>query len=448
MNIPQKTVKALEKNVHEVILYMNFNENYVNFFNRGNIMSRVFITGRGLLTPLGRGLAANEAALRSGKSGISVIPSFEEVKLESLVGGMPDQNPETPLIDRKTKRFCPPVGAMSVVAAEEAFAEAGIALEDIPGLNIALVGGQATNNSLEIYQHATAYLNRNCSLRAVTPFAVPRIMPSSSISILSLIFGIKGESYDISAACASSALAVMLAVRLIRSGEYDMVLVGGAEQLDWTTALGFCACRALATKFNDTPEKASRPFSASRDGFVLAGGAAYMLLESEKSIKARGAKAICEITGVAGNSSAADMVVPDAEASANVMAKALADAKLDIADIGYINTHGTATAVGDKVEIDAIRKLLNGRKSPAINSTKSQTGHMVGATGAAEIIFSSIMLEKNFISPSINCEDPDPEFADVDICREYRENVQFDHALSNSFAFGGSNACVIISKCK
>lgn len=411
-------------------------------------MEKVFITGRGLLTPLGTGIAANEAALRSGKSGVSLIQEFVDVKMESLVGGMPDQHPETPLIDRKTKRFCPPVGSMSVVAAAEAFAEAGIAIEDVPSLNLALIGGQASNNSLEVHTLASAYENRNYSIRAVTPFAIPRIMPSSSISILSLIFGIKGESYDISAACASSALAVMQAVRLIRSGEYDMVLVGGAEQLDWTTALGFCACRALATKYNDDPARASRPFSASRDGFVLAGGAAYMLLESEKSVKARGVKPVCEITGVAGNSSASDMVVPDADASAAVMARALKDAGLDISDIGYINTHGTATPVGDKVEIDAIRKLLDGKTSPAINSTKSQTGHMVGATGAAEIIFSSIMLEKGFISPSINCEDLDPEFEDVDICREYREEVAFDHALSNSFAFGGSNACVIISKCK
>lgn len=411
-------------------------------------MEKVFITGRGLVTPLGTGIAANEAALRSGKSGVSVIREFVDVKMESLVGGMPDQNPETPLIDRKTRRFCPPVGSMSVVAAAEAFAEAGIAIEDVPALNLALVGGQASNNSLEVHTLASAYENRNYNIRAVTPFAIPRIMPSSSISILSLIFGIKGESYDISAACASSALAVMMATRLIRSGEYDMVLVGGAEQLDWTTALGFCACRALSTKYNDAPEKASRPFSASRDGFVLAGGAAYMLLESEKSVRARGAKPICEVTGIAGNSSASDMVVPDADASAAVMARALKDAGLDISDIGYINTHGTATPIGDKVEIDAIRKLLDGKPSPAINSTKSQTGHMVGATGAAEIIFSSIMLENNFISPSINCEDLDPEFADVDICCEYRENVNFDHALSNSFAFGGSNACVIISKCK
>ena len=410
-------------------------------------MEKVFITGRGLLTPLGNGVAENEKALREGRSGLSVIPAFQEARLDSLVGGMPDQNPESPLLDRKTKRFCPPVGSMSVVAAEEAFREAGIELDSIPDLNIALVGGQASSNSLEVFSNADGYLKRDCNLRAVTPFAIPRIMPSSSVSILSLIFGIKGESYDISAACASSALAVMQAARLIRSGEYDVVLVGGAEQLDWTTALGFCACRALATKFNGTPEKASRPFAVDRDGFVLAGGAASMVLESEKSVRSRGAKPICEITGIAGNSSASDMVVPDADASASVMQKALKDAGLNINDIGYINTHGTATCVGDKVEIDAIRKLVGNGKTPAINSTKSQTGHMVGATGAAEVIFSTIMLEKEFISPSINCEELDPDFEGADIVRQLRE-VRFDHALSNSFAFGGSNACIIISRCK
>jgi 3-oxoacyl-[acyl-carrier-protein] synthase-1 len=272
-------------------------------------------------------------------------------------------------------------------------------------------------------------------------------MPSSAISILSLLLGITGESFDVSAACATSALSVIQAARLIRSGEYDMVLVGGAEQIDWTVALGFCACRALATRYNDSPESASRPFSSSRDGFVLAGGAAYMLLESERSIRARGVKPICEITGIAGNSSASDMVVPDADASSAVMAKAIADAGLKPSDIGYVNTHGTATAVGDKVEIEAIRRLVADGKSPAINSTKSQTGHMVGATGAAEIIFSTIMLEKGFISPSVNCEDLDPDFADMDIVREYRETV-IDHAISNSFAFGGSNASVVISRCK
>lgn len=411
-------------------------------------MERVFITGRGLLTPLGSSVSENEAALRNGKSGISRIQSFADVCLDSVVGGMAEHDPRTDLIDRKTKRFCPPSGVMSVVAVSEAFREAGIAIEDVPGMRIALVGGQAASNSREIYESASAYVNSNFRLRTVSPFSVPRIMPSSAVSILSLIFGIKGESYDVSAACATSALAIMQAARLIRSGEYDMVVTGGVEQLDWQTALGFCACRALSTHYNDTPERASRPFDRNRDGFVLSSGAAYLVLESERSIKARGARPICEITGIGANSNALDMVVPDADASAAVMAAALKNAGLSIGDIGYINTHGTATPIGDAVELEAIRKLVgNSGKCPAINSTKSQTGHMVGATGAAEVIFSSIMLEKNFISGTLNLDEPDEEFGWADLVREYREGVRFDHALSNSFAFGGSNSCIIISRC-
>lgn len=411
-------------------------------------MERVFITGRGLTTPLGASLAVNEEALRTGKCGVSVIPDFVSAKLESHVGGLPEQNPESPLIDRKTKRFCPPVGMMSIISAEEAFREAGIALEDIPDTRMALIGGQASGNAKELFESATAYVNSDYRLRCVSPFSVPRIMPSSAISILSLIFGIKGESYDVSAACASSALAIIQAVRLIRSGSYDMVLAGGAEQLDWETALGFCACRALSTHYNDAPERASRPFDVDRDGFVLAGGAAYVMLESERSVKARGVRPICEVTGFAANSNAKDMVVPDADASASVIAEAIAEAGLSIRDIGYINTHGTATPVGDKVEMDAIRQVVgNTGARPAINSTKSQTGHMVGATGAAEVIFSSMMLEKKFISRSVNLDKPDDEFGWADLVREYREGVCFNHALSNSFAFGGSNASIVISRC-
>ena len=412
-------------------------------------MERVFITGRGLITPLGNSVQANEEALRAGKSGISAIQSFADVHLDSQVGGLADHDPQTELIDRKTKRFCPPAGVMSVVAAQEVFKEAKIALADIPNMRMALVGGQAASNTREVHENANAYVNSNFRLRTVSPFAVPRIMPSSSVSILSLIFGIKGESFDVSAACATSAAAIMQAVRLIRSGEYDMVMTGGVEQLEWQTALGFCACRALSTRYNDAPEKASRPFDKNRDGFVLSSGAAYLMLESESSVKSRGVTPICEITGIGANSNAKDMVVPDAEASAEVMRLALKDAKLDIRDIGYINTHGTATPVGDSVELDAIRAVIgDSGAAPAINSTKSQTGHMVGATGAAEVIFSTIMMEKEFISPTLNLEDPDDSCAGLDVVQGARENVRFDHALPNSFAFGGSNACIVISRCK
>ena len=410
-------------------------------------MERVFITGRGLITPLGDGLKANEEALRSGKSGIVNIQGMVDSKLPSNVGGLPNFTPDTgDLIDRKKLRFCPPVSVMAIAAAAEALAEAGITKEDIPNLRIAVVGGVAGGSYYDLWSSTDAYVYSDYNLRQVSPFVVPRIMPSSAVSNISLVFGLKGESYDITAACASSALSTIVAARLIRSGEYDIVLTGGAEQVDWVTALGFCACRALSTKYNDTPQKASRPFDRDRDGFVIAGGAGFMVLESEKSIKARGAKAIAEISGWGANSNATDMVVPNAESTAEVMRQALNHAGLKPEDISYINTHGTSTPVGDKVELEAIREAIG--THAAINSTKSQTGHMIGATGSSEIIFTTMMMEKNFISPTINLENPDDDFAWADLVRECRENVEINHAISNSFAFGGSNAAVVLSKVK
>ena len=396
-------------------------------------MERAFITGRGLITPIGNNLAANEAALRAGKCGIVQVPDFVEHKLSCEVGGLIDGPLETELIDRKKLRFCPPVGVMSVIAAQEAFAEAGLPLEELRERRIAIIGGVAGGNYVEVFNEADGYIRSDYRLRNVSPYSVPRVMPSSAISNLSLIFGITGESYDISAACASSAISIMVGTRLIRSGQYDIVLAG------------FCACRALSRKYNETPQLASRPFDRDRDGFVLAAGAAYVVLESERSCRARGVRPISEISGVASNSNAHDMVVPDAAASAAVMRDAIADAGLSAADIGYVNTHGTGTPVGDPVELDAIRRVIGDKA--AINSTKSQTGHMVGATGAAEVIFTSLMLERHFISPSINLENPDPEFAWADLVRECRTGTTIRHGLSNSFAFGGSNAAIVISDC-
>ena len=407
-------------------------------------MRQVYITGRGLVTPLGNSLAVNEAALRSGKSGISHVPEFIEHKLDSIVGGIASAEPDYELADRKKLRFCPPTAIMSIAAAKEAFAEAGLSPEDVKGKKIAIVAGVPDSNPVEVFEASNGYLQNDYRLRVVSPCAVPRIMPSNAVSMLSICFGIKGESYDVSAACASSAVAVMLGARLIRSGEYDMVLVGGAEAIDWCITLGFCACHALSKKFNDNPSKASRPFDIDRDGFVISSGAAYLLLESEKSIKERNAKPITRISGLGANSNAVDMVVPDAASSAEVMRAAVENAGLKYSDIDYINTHGTATPVGDPVEMNAIREVFGDRC--AINSTKSQTGHMIGATGAAEVVFTSMMMEKGFISPTINCENPDPAFAWADLVRECRTGVKIRHALSNSFAFGGSNCALVLSE--
>jgi 3-oxoacyl-[acyl-carrier-protein] synthase I len=405
-------------------------------------MKKVFVTGRGLITPLGHGRAANKKALCEGKSGVVFIPKWNDIGLLSCVAGTVNIEAESQHLDRKRKRFMAKNSVMAVLAVEEALAEANLTPEYIAGKRIAVISGVAGTSYEEVYGATDLFLTTK-SLRKINPCIVPRIMPSSAVSNLSLVFGFTGESYDISSACASSAHATMLGARLIQSGMYDIVVCGGAEQTDWVQALGFTAIRALSKSYNDCPEKASRPFAADRDGFVLAEGAGFMVLESEESLKERGVEAISQISGIYGNSNATDMVVPDKDTSVAVIRGALDSANLNPEDIDYINTHGTATIIGDPIEMRAIREVFG--DAPAINSTKSQTGHMVGATGAVEIIFTTMMIENNFISPSLNLETPEEEFMSSDFVKRTRENVTIKHALSNSFAFGGTNAALVIS---
>ena len=407
-------------------------------------MKRAYITGRGLVTPLGIGQKENIAALQSGVSGICSVPEFVEHKLESQVGGMVKVLPDASKYDRKQLRFCQPNALFALEAVSEALAEARIDPAEIPSMRIALIGGVAGSYFSLIHSMTQAYCDSG-RLRDVSPVCVPRVMPSSTVANLSLHFGFNGESYDVSAACSSGAIAVMQGARLIESGMYDMVVAGGAENLDWVQALGFTAARALSRAYNDTPEKASRPFDVDRDGFVLAEGAGFVVLESEESMKRRGVKPITCVSGCASNSNAKDMVVPDAAASEAVMREAVKNAGLKVEDIAYVNTHGTATKVGDPVEMDAIKAVFG--SNTAINSTKSQTGHMIGATGAVELIFSSLMMEHRFLSPSINLDNPEPAFAWADLVRTCRKDVTLKHVLSNSFAFGGSNISVVLSDC-
>ena len=407
-------------------------------------MKRAYITGRGLVTPLGIGQKENIAALQSGVSGICAVPDFVEHNLESHVGGMVKVLPDASKYDRKQLRFCQPNALFALEAVSEALAEAQIDPAEIPSMRIALIGGVAGSYFSLIHSMTQAYCDSG-RLRDVSPVCVPRVMPSSTVANLSLHFGFNGESYDVSAACSSGAIAVMQGSRLIESGMYDMVVAGGAENLDWVQALGFTAARALSRAYNDTPEKASRPFDVDRDGFVLAEGAGFVVLESEESMKRRGVKPITCVSGCASNSNAKDMVVPDAAASEAVMREAVKNAGLKVEDIAYVNTHGTATKVGDPVEMDAIKAVFG--SNTAINSTKSQTGHMIGATGAVELIFSSLMMEHRFLSPSINLDNPEPAFAWADLVRTCRKDVTLKHVLSNSFAFGGSNISVVLSDC-
>lgn len=405
-------------------------------------MEKVAITGRGLITPLGNGLPVNEEALRQGRSGTVLVPAWKEMGLDSQVAGLADEDPACELLDPKIKRFASPNSRMAVAALAEALKEAGLTKESLKNYRVAIINGCAGSAYEEIHEGACTF-EKTGKCKKVKPLIVPRVMASSAVSIMSLVLGVTGETYDISSACTSGAHAILLASRLVNSGLYDIVISGGSEELNWVHALGFNSIRALSTAYNDRPSQASRPFDTGRDGFVIAEGAGIVILEKPEHAKARGVKPVSYISGLAANSNAIDMVVPDADANAAVMRLAVESAGLTPADIEYVNTHGTATPVGDPVEMNAIQQVFGSKI--AVNSTKSMTGHMIGATGAVEAIYTSMMLEKGFISPSINLDNPEPAFAWADIVRKTRTGLNLKHAISNSFGFGGSNACLILS---
>lgn len=413
-------------------------------------MSRkVVITGRGLVTPLGNGLANNLQALKEGRSGIVFMQEWADIHLDSLVAGAADREVECPMFNAKNLRFMSPNSRYAVAATYEALKDAGFVPEDLPEHNIALINGCAGSSYATVYENMRKFVEHDYRVRASSPFSVPRIMPSSAVANISLLFKTTGESYDISCACTSSAQAIITAARLIKSGEYDMVIAGGSEELSWGQALGFNAMRALSKKYNETPDKASRPFDKDRDGFVLADGAGMLVLESEEHALKRGAVPKAVVSGYYANSNAVDMVVPSAESTAEVMGNAIKSAGLTPDDVAYVNTHGTSTPVGDPIELNGIRMVFGENSGVAINSTKSLTGHMIGAAGSVEAIFSMLMMENAFICKSANIDELDPEvvWAEKNIVREKIER-SFDHFLSNSFGFGGSNASLVISKYK
>lgn len=406
---------------------------------------RIVVSGYGLVTPLGNGISENLQALKDGKCGIVYMPEWDSLGLESKVAALSDREVECPVLNHKNKRFMSPNSVFAVAAAYEALMTAGFTLESFAARKPALINGCAGSSYKTVYENSRNFQDSG-KIRKVSPFAVPKVMPSSAVANISLLFGIKGESYDISAACTSSALSIIAGARLLLSGEYDCVMVGGSEETSWQQAIGFNAMRALSHAYNDSPATASRPFDKTRNGFVLGEGAGMLILETESAARKRGFVPQVYLSGFATNSNACDMVVPDAESSSGVMEQAIRNAGLTPADIDYINTHGTATPVGDPVELDAIKNLFGADGKVAINSTKSMTGHMIGASGAVEAIFSILMMQNSFVAPTINLNDPEDDFAWADLVRETRENVNLRHVLSNSFGFGGSNACLVFSK--
>lgn len=410
-------------------------------------MIPVVITGRGLITPIGLGMAENLESLKTGKSGIKRDPYWQELNLDSQVAGKVNLDEyECPAFDRKQLRFMPHSARMAVAAAYEAITEAGYTMQNLPGSKMAVITGCGGSSYSEYFNSIETY-QRTHSVRRISPFSIPRIMPSSAVANLSLVYKIGGESYDVSCACTSGAVALIQAIRLIQSGAYDIVMAGGCEELCWQQAVGFGAMHALSHNFNEEPEKSSRPFDVQRTGFVLSEAAGIMILESEAHAKARGAKTYGRISGYGCNSNACDMVAPSPEVSADVMSAAIKNAGLTPADIDYVNTHGTGTPVGDPVEVDALKTVFHDHgASPMINSTKSLTGHPIGAAGAIELIFCSQMIEHSFVSPSINADQIEESMKWADIVRTPRMNVPIRHAISNSFGFGGTNAAIIVSR--
>ncbi len=405
-------------------------------------MRRVVITGIGIISPIGNSAAEVEASLRAGRSGIVFAPDYAEHGFRSQVHGMP-QNVLEDHIDKRNLRFMGPGAAYNFLAMEQAIADSGLAPSDVSNDRTGLVmgsGGPSTSNFFQAHQ---TVIEKGAPKR-MGPFMVTRCMSSTNSACLATPFQIKGVNYSITSACSTSAHCIGNGTELIQMGKQDIVFAGGGEELDWTLSCLFDAMGAMSSKYNDTPETASRAFDATRDGFVIAGGGGVVVLEEMEHAKARGAKIYAEVTGYGATSDGYDMVAPSGEGGERSMRLALSTLPQD-RKVGYINAHGTSTPAGDVTEVKAVRRVFGEGKVPPISSTKSLTGHSLGATGVHEAIYSLLMLNGRFITASANVTELDPEIRPEEIALEYREGVDLDTVLSNSFGFGGTNATLVMS---
>ncbi|MCC4834268.1 beta-ketoacyl-ACP synthase I [Shewanella sp. 1_MG-2023] len=403
-------------------------------------MKRVVITGLGVVSSIGNNKQEVTDSLKAGRSGITHSDQFEEMKLRSHVWGDIKLNPADH-IDRKALRFMGDAAAYAYIAMQEAISDANLTEEQYSHHRVGLVVGTGGASSKNQVQAADTL--REKSVKRVGPYIVPRIMASTASACLATPFKIKGMNYSISSACATSAHCIGHAAELIQMGKQDMVFAGGAEELDWTLTMGFDAMGALSTKYNDTPEKASRTYDADRDGFVISGGGGIVVVEELEHALARGAKIYAEIIGYGASSDGYDMVAPSGEGAVRCMQMALADVDTPI---DYINTHGTSTPVGDVRELEALHEVFP-ENMPPVASTKSMTGHALGAAGVHEAIYSLMMMENSFIAPSINIDTPDEKAAGIPLVTEYRD-AELTTVMSNSFGFGGTNATLVMRKYK
>ncbi|MFP4303964.1 beta-ketoacyl-ACP synthase I [Rhodosalinus sp.] len=406
-------------------------------------MRRVVVTGLGIVSSIGTDAAQVLESLREGRSGITANKDMKAHGFRSQVAGAIDLD-VTEHVDKRTLRFMGPGAAYAHIAMQQAIADAGLEEADVVNERTGLVagsGGPSTSAMLAAHQ---TVLDKG-SPKRIGPFAVPKCMSSTISANLATAFHIKGINYSITSACSTSLHCIGNAAEQIMMGKQDLMFAGGGEELDWTLSCLFDAMGAMSAKFNDTPERASRAFDADRDGFVISGGGGIVVLEDLERAKARGARIYAEVTGYGATSDGHDMVAPSGEGGERAMRLALATLPED-RRVGYINAHGTSTPVGDVGEVEAVRRIWGEGNTPPISSTKSMTGHSQGATGAQEAIYCLLMLEHDFIAPSINVETLDPGIRPGEIATARVDGAGLDTVMTNSFGFGGTNGSMLLSR--
>ncbi|MDB4853115.1 beta-ketoacyl-ACP synthase I [Alphaproteobacteria bacterium] len=409
-------------------------------------MRRVVITGIGIVSSIGNNVDEVTTSLRNGTSGIVAAPEYTELGFRSQVHGTVKLD-VAEHIDRKQLRFMGEGAAYAVLAMEQAIADAGLDDSQVSHVKSGLVagsGGPSTANLLAAFD-----ITREKGPKRIGPYMVPRCMSSTVSACIATFFKIKGINYSISSACSTSAHCITAGADAIRSGSQNIVFAGGGEELHWTLSVLFDAMGAMSSKYNDTPATASRPYDTDRDGFVIAGGGGMVVLEDMDHALARGAKIYAELVGYGANSDGDDMVAPSGEGAVRCMELALAgfDGNALTDKIDYINAHGTSTPVGDVKELDAVRTVFGPRGYlPVVTSTKSLTGHSLGATGVQEAIYTLIMMQNKFIAASANISNPDPAIGDIPVPQTRLDDISIGLALSNSFGFGGTNATLALRK--
>ncbi len=406
-------------------------------------MRRVVVTGLGIISPIGNTAAEVTAALKAGTSGVERSEQMVEYGFRSQVAGTLKIDPAEH-IDKRKMRFMGPGAAYAYLSMEQAIADAGLTEDEVSNPRTGIIAGSGGPSTSALFAaHQTVI--RTGSPKKIGPLAVPKGMCSTVAANLSTAFKIKGMSYSITSACSTSLHCIGAAAEQIMMGKQDVVFAGGGEELDWTLSCLFDAMGAMSSKYNDTPDKASRAFDAGRDGFVIAGGGGIVVLEELSRAQARGAKIYAEVTGFAATSDGHDMVAPSGEGGERAMKLALSTLP-EGRRVSYINAHGTSTPVGDVGEVEAVRRVFGEGNVPPISSTKSMTGHSQGATGAQEAIYCLLMLQDDFIAPSINIDTLDPAIRPAEIAQTRVDKAGLDTVMTNSFGFGGTNGSMLLSR--